>query len=147
MFVMHVGEILWVYLIVCSTWTQRWGPWAPRKALYQRLGWTSDALSDQNTAGQGCRRSKWFLKDRKERERKIKWSQPFTSIHTSFISCNSFTLTVHVYGLTCFRVCCNKYIIWPGLEVLNVLPVVCEIVSHWDSMEIKQFWSRGFLHV
>ena len=49
-------------------------------------------------------------------------------------------------ALTCFGVCCNEYIIWPGLKVLDLLPAVCEIVDHCDSLEIKHFRS-GEIHL
>lgn len=45
------------------------------------------------------------------------------------------------HRLTCFRVRCNKYIIWPCLKVLNFLPVFREIVCHWYPMKVKQFRS------
>ena len=48
---------------------------------------------------------------------------------------------------TCFGVSGDEDIIWPGLEVSYVLPVVSEMVDHGDSMEVKEFWSRWQLHL
>lgn len=71
-------------------------------------------------------------------------SQPLIYIHTFIMSCKTIYADC-LSVLTCFWVCCNEYVIWPGLKMLNVLPVVGEIVSHWDATEIKQFWSRGWI--
>ena len=65
-------------------------------------------------------------------------SPPLASILTSFMSYKASTKTFS-YALTCFGVCRNKYIIWPGLKVLDLLPVFGELLDHCDSMEIKEF--------
>ena len=87
------------YLFYLKTQT---GCWAPRKAPCHRLGWMSDALglSDQNTAGQGCRRPMWFLKGRHRHKETRKWND----------------LTTHLYShLFCYKAFVTDCLYWPAL--------------------------------
>lgn len=126
--------------LFCSTWLQRWySDLQERNSFIDRDGrltlWRCLAKMQQvKDAGDPC--GPWKKKRRKkERQKIILTPRLYTYIY------------LRDYGLTSFGVCCNKYIIWPGLKVLNVLPVVCKIVGHCDSMEIKQLWSRRKIHL